>query len=216
MDDTQLKKEVLDALDFEPSVVSAHVGVTVDDGVVTLGGHVATFAERATAERVASRVRGVRGLVVEIEVRPRGDHLTADDEIARRVLHTLEWNTAVPEESIRVKVRNGWVTLTGGVEWQFQKQAAQRALHGLAGLRGLTNSIVVHPRAAAADIRGRIEEALKRDAELEAAGIEIEVEKGNVTLEGKVRNWTERRLIERAAWSVPCVRSVDDNISVTQ
>lgn len=215
MKDTDLQQDILDALDFEPSIDAADIGVSVDEGVVTLSGHVATFTERATAEKVTMRVRGVRGIVVDIEVRPIGAHQAADDEIAKRILHTLQWNTAVPENAIRVKVHHGWVTLSGTVEWKFQKEAAARAIRGLAGVTGITNAIGLAPVLSPADVRQRIEAALRRDAELEASGIDIKVEAGHVTLSGHVRHIKDRQTAERAAWSVPGVSSVDDRISVS-
>jgi len=215
MKDTDLQQDILDALDFEPSIDAADIGVCVDEGVVTLTGHVTTFAERATAEKVTMRVKGVRGIVVDIEVRPIGTHRTADDDIAKRILHILEWNTSVPENAIRVKVHNGWVTLSGDVQWNFQKQAAARAIRGLAGMTGLTNAISISPSFSPSDVHERIENALRRDAELEASGIRITVESGHVILSGHVRHIKDRQTAERAAWSVPGVKSVEDRISVS-
>lgn len=214
MDDTTIQQNVLDELDFEPSIDAADIGVSVDDGVVSLSGHVTTYAERIKAEKVATRVKGVRGIVVDIEVRPIGTHQTADDEIAKRILHMLDWNTAVPDDVVKVKVRNGWVTLSGDVEWNFQKEAAIRAIRGMSGITGITNSILIKPALEVSDVRRRIEEAFKRDAELEASGIRIAVSDGRVTLNGKVRNWSERQVAERAAWSAPGVKAVEDNIAV--
>jgi osmotically-inducible protein OsmY len=215
MKDTDLQQDILDALDFEPSIDAADIGVSVDEGVVTLTGHVTTFADRATAEKVTMRVKGVRGIVVDIEVRPIGTHRTADDDIAKRILHILEWNTSVPENVIRVKVHNGWVTLSGDVQWNFQKQAAARAIRGLAGVTGLTNAISISPSFSPSDVHERIENALRRDAELEASGIRITVDSGHVILSGHVRHIKERQTAERAAWSVPGVKSVEDRISVS-
>ncbi|WP_246175826.1 BON domain-containing protein [Roseovarius bejariae] len=215
MDDATIQQDVLDELDFEPSIDAADIGVSVDEGVVSLSGHVTTYAERAKAEKVASRVKGVRGIVVNIEVRPIGSHQTADDEIAKRILHTLEWNTSVPDDAVKVKVRNGWVTLSGDVEWNFQKDAAARAIRGMAGITGITNSILIKPALKVADVRKRIEDAFKRDAELEAGGIRIAVSDGRVTLNGKVKNWSERQVAERAAWSAPGVKAVEDHIAVS-
>lgn len=215
MKDSDLQQDILDALDFEPSIDAADIGVSVDEGVVTLHGHVSTFVERATAEKVTMRVKGVRGIVVDIEVRPIGAHQTADDDIAKRILHTLQWTTSVPENAIRVKVHNGWVTLSGDVEWNFQKESAARAIRGLAGVTGITNAIAIKPALSPFDVRQRIEDALRRDADLEASGIRISVESGHVTLSGHVRHIKERQTAERAAWSVPGVTSVDDRISVT-
>ena len=172
MKDTDLKHTVLDALDYEPSIDEADIGVIVDGGIVTLAGHVATYEEKKTAERIVARIKGVRGIAQEIEVRPYGAHKLADDEIAQRAVHILHWNTAVPDERITVKVSHGIVTLLGTVEWDFQRRAAERALQMVPGIKELMNQIKVRPSASASDIRERIERALQRDAEIEAEGIE--------------------------------------------
>lgn len=165
-----LRQEVLEALEFEPSIDAANIGVSVDEGIVTLTGHVPTYAQRAKAEQITSRVKGVRGIAEEIEVRPAGTHITADDEIARRVANILRWHTAVPSEKIRIVVEKDHVTLSGEVEWDYQRDAAERAIRGIAGIRGITGHLSVTPRASSSDVREHIEKALKRDAQLEAAG----------------------------------------------
>lgn len=214
MTDVELRQTVSDALEFEPSINAAHVGVAAKDGVVTLSGHVATYAEKLKAEEVAMGVRGVKAIAEEIEVRPAGTHATADDEIARRVLEVLRWNTTVPDDRVKVTVQNGWVTLTGSVEWNYQRESASRALQGLAGVRGVANTIRIAPKASPADLRNRIEQALKRQAELDALGIAVELTDGSVTLRGKVHSLSERRVAEQAVWAAPGVREVRDNLSV--
>lgn len=214
MTDVELRQTVSDALEFEPSINAAHVGVAAKDGVVTLSGHVATYAEKLKAEEVAMGVRGVKAIAEEIEVRPAGTHATADDEIARRVLEVLRWNTTVPDDRVKATVQNGWVTLTGSVEWNYQRESASRALQGLAGVRGVANTIRIAPKASPADLRNRIEQALKRQAELDALGIAVELADGSVTLRGKVHSLSERRVAEQAVWAAPGVREVRDNLSV--
>ncbi|MBU9696603.1 BON domain-containing protein [Rhodobacteraceae bacterium HSP-20] len=214
MTDVELRQTVSDALEFEPSINAAHVGVAAKDGVVTLSGHVATYAEKLKAEEVAMGVRGVKAIAEEIEVRPAGTHATADDEIARRVLEVLRWNTTVPDDRVKVTVQNGWVTLTGSVEWNYQRESASRALQGLAGVRGVANTIRIAPKASPADLRNRIEQALKRQTELDALGIAVELADGSVTLRGKVHSLSERRVAEQAVWAAPGVREVRDNLSV--
>jgi osmotically-inducible protein OsmY len=214
MTDFDLKEMIVDALDFEPSVNAAHVGVIVKDGIVTLTGHVPTFAEKTTAEQVVARIKGVRGIAQEITVRPAGTALTADDEIARRSIEVLRWNTSVPHEQVQVKVAQGWLTLSGQVPWHFHREAAERALRGLAGVVGITNALTVVPSASQHDVRSRIEEALKRDAELQANAIRVSVADGTVTLEGRVNSLTERRIAERAAWAGAGVRRVDDRLTI--
>ncbi|MGI1661580.1 BON domain-containing protein [Palleronia sp. KMU-117] len=214
MSDLSLKQDILDALDFDPSLEAAHIGVTVENGIVTLTGHVATFAERARAERVVARVKGVRGIAEEIEVRPHDSDLTADDEIAARAVNLLRWNTAVPEDRIQVRVSDGIVTLKGSVEWHYQREAAERALRSMTGLTGLINQLAVSPRASVGDVRERIEKALRRDAEIEAQGITVSISDGTVTLEGKVHSYAERRAVENAAWAAPGVKRVEDRLQV--
>ena len=214
MKDSDLQQTVSDALEFEPSVNAANIGVAAKDGVVTLSGHVSTYAEKLKAEEIAMGVRGVKAIAEEIEVRPAGAHATADDEIARRVLDILRWNTTVPEDRVKVAVQNGWVTLTGSVEWNHQRESASRALQGLAGVRGVANTIRITPKASPADLRNRIEQALKRQAQLDAIAIDLELQDGAVILRGKVHTLTERRVAEQAVWAAPGVCEVHDNLMV--
>jgi osmotically-inducible protein OsmY len=214
MDDIALRKDILEELEFEPSVDARHIGVAVSQGVATLSGHVASFAERAAVERIVARVRGVRGIAQEIQVRLPSNRKTNDDEIAERALKIIGWDTTIPVGRIHVRVENGWVTLRGTVDWDFQRQAAVEAVRKLSGVVGLTNELGVGQTVAAADIRLRIENALRRAAELEAARIRVEVVGGRVRLEGKVHALHERTAAERAAWSAPGVHVVEDRIKV--
>jgi osmotically-inducible protein OsmY len=215
MSDSSLRQDIIDELDFEPSIDAADIGVAVEDGVATLTGHVPTYAQKITVEDVVHRVKGVKGIAQEIEVRPFGTNRTADDEIAKRALSTISWNTAIPDDAVQVKVQEGWVTLTGKVEWQYQKTAAADAVRDLAGVVGVTNRIEIASRASAFDVKKRIEDALKRNAEIEAQAIRVNVlDGGKITLDGKVHAWSERRAAERAAWSAPGVKVVDDRITV--
>jgi osmotically-inducible protein OsmY len=214
MTDTELRQMILDELEYEPSIDSADIGVAVENGVITLTGHVPTYAQRTTAEMVVARIKGVRGIAQDIEVRPAGTNLTADDEIARRILDVLRWNTTVPKDAIQVKVAKGWVTLGGSVEWNFHREAAERAIQGLAGVTGVTNLVAIAARTSPSDIRQRIESAFRRDAELQAAAIRVAVSDGTVTLDGKVHSLAERQVAERAAWSAPGVHKVEDRLIV--
>lgn len=215
MSDIQLRQDILDELDFEPSIDAADVGVAVEDGVITLTGHVPTYAQKITVEDVVRRVKGVKGIAQHIEVRPFGTHRTADDEIAKRAVNTIKWNTSVPAGAVQVKIQDGWVTLTGKVDWQYQKAAAADAVRDLSGVVGVLNQIQINPRASASDVKKRIEDALKRNAEIEAQAIRVNVlDGGKVTLEGRVQAWAERRAAERAAWSAPGVSAVDDRIII--
>ncbi|SDP55322.1 Osmotically-inducible protein OsmY, contains BON domain [Phyllobacterium sp. YR620] len=215
MSDFTLRQNVIDELEFEPSIDGTHIGVTAENGVITLSGHVDTYVEKHKIADVVCRVKGVRGIAQEIEVRPRGQHRTADDEIAKRALSLIQWNTVIPEGTVLVKVENGWVTLTGKVEWNYQKIAAAEAVRGLNGVIDVYNHIEVQPRATPHDVKKRIEDALKRAAEVEAKSIVVDVDDfGKVKLEGSVRAWSERKAVERAAWSAPGVKMVDDRIVV--
>lgn len=214
MTDMTLKQTILDALEFDPSIDAASIGVSVDNGVVTLSGHVPTYFEKMKAEDIAIAIRGVKAIAQEIEVRPAGTHLTADDEIARRVLDVLRWSTTLPADAVKVKVQGGWLTLTGAVEWNFQREAAARAVRDMSGVKGVTNNIIITPKATPADLRDRIERALKRQAELDMNNIRVEVTDGAVTLEGKVHSLAERRVAEQAVWAAPGIREVRDRLSV--
>ncbi|MEY3960296.1 MAG: hypothetical protein RIR14_950 [Pseudomonadota bacterium] len=214
MTDMKLKQTILDALEFDPSIDAASIGVSVDNGVVTLSGHVPTYFEKMKAEDIAIAIRGVKAIAQEIEVRPAGTHLTADDEIARRVLDVLRWSTTLPADAVKVKVQGGWLTLTGAVEWNFQREAAARAVRDMSGVKGVTNNIIITPKATPADLRDRIERALKRQAELDMNNIRVEVVDGAVTLEGKVHSLAERRVAEQAVWAAPGIREVRDRLSV--
>ncbi|AMS42150.1 MULTISPECIES: BON domain-containing protein [Aminobacter] len=215
MSDIVLRQDVLDELDFEPSINAAHIGVAVDHRVVTLTGHVSTYAQKAAAEGAVRRVKGVRGVAQEIEVRPFGAHATADDEIARRAVTILAWNTTIPENAVQVMVQRGWVTLTGTVAWQYQKTAATDVVQRLGGVVGISNNIEIKPHLTSADVSKKIKSALVRSAEIEAQAIQVSVSDGTVRLEGHVRTWSERMAAERAAWSIPGVTQVDDRISVS-
>jgi len=215
MNDMTLRQNIIDELEFEPSLDAANIGVAVENGVVTLTGHVPTYSEKNTIADVVCRVKGVRGIAQEIEVRPLGSHLTADDEIAKRALNVISWNTAIPEEAIQVKVQDGWVVLTGKMEWNYQKTAAMEAVRGLAGVFDVANNIEVRPYVSTYDVKKRIVDALQRSAQVEASGIKVSVEDGGkVMLEGRVNGWSERSVAERAAWSAPGVKIVDNRISV--
>jgi osmotically-inducible protein OsmY len=215
MDDKTLRGWVIAELDWDPSIDASGVGVAVADGVVMLTGHVKTYAERLAVEQAVRRVKGVKAIAEDIEVRPVTAKKTADEDIAKRALDIMTWDSSVPHEDIQVKVQQGLVTLTGAVEWQFQRMAAELAIRKLGGVVGIANLIALKPKVAAPDIKRRIEDALRRTAEAEADSVRVTVSDGAVTLEGKVRAYYERGLIERAAWAAPGVRAVDDRILVT-
>lgn len=214
MNDKVLRQSIIDALDFDPRVDAANIGVTVDDGITTLTGHVGSYAEKATAEEIVRRVKGVRAIALEIEVRYASDKKTGDDQIAARAISVISWDAMVPEGVVEVKVEKGWVTLSGTVSWNFQREAAQIAVRKLNGVIGVINRIEVKPRVKATDVKAKILAALKRDAEFEVEGIHVNVLGDKVILDGKIKAWHERNVAELAAWSAPGVASVEDNLRV--
>lgn len=214
-DDVFLRNDILAELEWEPSLNAAGIGVAVDNGIVTLTGHVRTYAEKLKAEQVVKRVKGVRAIAEEIEVRPVHSHTHADDEIAKRALNMLNWDVMVPAEDVQVKVQQGWVTLSGAVDWQYQRTAAEDDVRKLSGVLGVTNLITIKPRTQGEDLKERIEDALKRNAVIEAHNIAVKVDGGgHVTLEGKVHGWHEREVLETAVWAAPGVKSIDDRVTV--
>jgi osmotically-inducible protein OsmY len=216
MSDLQLRKDVLDELEYEPSVNAAHIGVAVDKGIVTLSGHVSNYAEKTVAVTVVRRVKGVRAIADEVEVRYPSDKKTADDEIAKRAIDILSWDTMIPRDSIQVTVRDGLVTLSGNVDWYYQKTVAEEDVRKLSGVRDVIDNIEIRPRIRADDVKRKIEDALRRHAEVEARLVRVTVvDNDKVLLEGKVDNWDERRAVEMAAWSAPGVRLVEDRLTIS-
>lgn len=210
-----LQQDVIEEINFEPSVDAANIGVMAADGVVTLSGHVGSYAEKQAAIEAARRVKGVRAIADKIEVRHPWDKKTADDEIAKRALAILAWSSIVPANAIQITVRDGWVTLSGSVDWQYQKKSAEEDIRKLTGVRGITNIVGIRPKVEAEDIQRKIESALKRHAEVEAEAIRVTVKDGNkVMLEGSVRTLEERCAAETAAWSAPGVVLVDDRLTI--
>lgn len=214
MTDKDLKLNVQSALDWEPSLDASDVGVSVDEGVVTLRGNVGSYAEKITAERVALRVYGVKALANDLSVHLPSVYERTDTEIAQAAVLALKWNTVVPHEPITVTVSDGWIALTGTVEWQFQRDAAARAVRDLTGVKGVTNSIAVTPRVKTTDVRNKIEAAFKRSAEIDARRVNVTAQDGKVILSGTVHSWAERQEAERAAWAAPGVTQVDDRLAV--
>ena len=211
--DHQLQQDVLDELAFEPRVDAAHIGVVAKGGVVTLSGFVGNYAEKSAAEAAARRVRGGKAIAAEIEVRLSADKKQADDEIAERALRILRWDNLVPEQRIAIKVERGQVTLTGTVDWQYQKSEAEYDVRKLSGVVGVVNQLRVHSPAQAAEVKDQIERALQRSAKLEASRITVETDGGKVVLKGVVHDWHERELVERAAWSVAGVTEIQDRLT---
>ncbi|MFA6117930.1 MAG: BON domain-containing protein [Sphingomonas sp.] len=212
--DSQLQHDVIAELEWDPSVHHTDIGVGVIDGIVTLSGHVRSFAEKVAAEKAVRRVAGVRALAEELKVRYPSDPKTADTEIANRIADMFAWDVSIPDEAISVKVEHGWVTLSGTVDWYFQKDAARRSAGKINGVTGVSDLVALRAMPAASDVRERIMAAFERSADLDAAAVTIVTDGGKVTLGGRVDTWNERRIAERAAWAAPGVSSVVANIVV--
>ncbi|WP_158913214.1 BON domain-containing protein [Caulobacter sp. S45] len=214
MDDKILRRHVIDELDFEPSVDAANIGVAVDQGVVSLTGHVPNYVQKSLAEQAVMRVKGVRGIAEALEVGGDGTTPHSDDDIARRALTLIDLNVLIPAGKIQIKVEQGWLTLTGAVEWDYQRTAANNDLRKMRGVMGIRNNITVAPYASAADVERRIKAALERSAEIESKGVRVTVQDGRVKLEGRVNSWADRDTLERAAWSAPGVCMVEDDVQI--
>lgn len=214
-EDLMLKWRVTDELPWDARIDETHTRVTVHDGAVTLSGHVASFPERYAALEAARRVRGVFAIADDIEVRLPHDRSTKDDGLAERIAHVLEWNVSVPEGAIQAEVSSGFVTLTGTVDWRHERRPIEDQVRHVGGVKGIVDSIAIRQRAVPSDIKRRIEEALERQADVEARGVSVEVDGDRVMLEGRVKAFHERGAIERAVWAAPGVREVVDHLRVT-
>jgi len=214
--DLELKKDVFEELEWEPSVNASEIGVIAKDGVVTLTGSVDHYPEKWEAEHAALRVSGVKAVANEIEVKLPGDYKRTDADIALAAANTLKWNTSVPKDSIQVVVENGWVTLRGEVEWFYEKSFVEAAVRHLVGVKGVLNEVTIKPQVLSADVKEKIEAALKRNAALDAQGIQVEVNGSKVILRGKARSFAEREQAGLAACSAQGVTEVKNNIKITK
>jgi osmotically-inducible protein OsmY len=210
--DADLRERVESQLDWEPQVTSTKIGVAVSDGVVTVTGFVDDYAEKMAAERVVKRTYGVKAVANDIQVKPLLK--ITDSEIAAKAVMALQSRVDVPGDQIKVMVKEGWITLEGNVDWYYQKKAAELAVKYLLGVKGVTNVIDVKPHVSSIDVRNKIEQALKRNAELDARRITVTSSDGKVTLWGNVRSWMERDEAETAAWAAPGVTQVRNEIAI--
>ena len=213
--DSDIKSDVLTELKYEPSVKTTDIGVLVNDGVVTLMGFTTTYGEKWHAVRATKRVSGVRAVADDIKVKLAGAHDRTDGEIAASAADHLEWSTSVPNDKVDITVQNGWVTLTGNLEWWYQKNAAENSVIFLTGVKGVTNLITITSKAVAKEIAASIEKAFERNALLDSNKIEIKTIGNDVTLSGKVRTYAEKDEAERVAWAAAGVYSVENNIKVS-
>ncbi len=210
--DATLQKEIIAELSWEPTINAERIGVEVQDGIVTLAGQVDNFAEKWHAESATRRVTGVKALVIAIEVNLPGNCIRSDIDIARSAENALEFSILLAKESVKVMLENGWITLTGEVDWAYQRDIAAETVRYLPGVTGLSNQIVIAPKVSLSAVKSDIEAALKRRATSDAQKIVVDVHGAEVTLTGVVHSWAERDLAKQSAWSTPGVKNVIDNI----
>jgi osmotically-inducible protein OsmY len=212
--DADLKRDVAAELAWDPAVKSTAIGVAVKDGVVTLTGHIDTFAEKHAASRAVRRVAGVKAIALELDVKIAPGHQRNDTEIAESAELALKWSTVVPLDSIRVTVDHGWITLQGDVEWDYQRRSVEQAIRPLMGVVGISNEVVVRGKPKLADLKRKIEDALTRQAIREAQHVEVAVDGSTVKLTGKVHSWQERDAVQVVAWSAPGVNLVVNELQI--
>jgi osmotically-inducible protein OsmY len=211
--DAQVQQDVIAELKWEPSVNAAQIGVEVKNGIVTLAGHVASYAEKWDAERAAQRVGGVKALAIELDVTLTGSSKRSDADIARSAESALQWTTFLPKDAVKITVEKGWITITGTVDWAYQRQAAADGVRYLLGVTGVSDQIAIKSSVSSTAVKADIEAALKRRAAVDAQKIRVEVRGADVTLTGTVDSWAERDLARHSAWSTAGVRNVVDNLT---
>jgi osmotically-inducible protein OsmY len=211
---SELQRDVLDELKWEPGLKAGEIGVSAHDGVVTLTGHVESYTQKTGAEKAAKRVFGVKGVANDLVVKLPSSKERDDTDVAEAAVQALKWHASVPEDRVKVGVRNGWVTLEGEVEWFYEKDSAYRAVRDLTGVKGVSNLMTVKPRATAKQVKDKIEAAFKRSAEIDARAVKVEIIGNKAILRGKVRSWAEYEEAEWAAWSAPGINTVENKLEV--
>jgi osmotically-inducible protein OsmY len=214
--DRQLQQDVIAELGWDATINASRIGVEAKNGIVTLSGHVESYAQKWAAERAAQRVAGVKGVAVEMDVVLPGSSQRTDADIASAASNALEWNVLVPRDAVAVMVEDGHITLSGDVEWAYVRSAAESSVRGLLGVKGVSNLIRIRPQIKPNDVKTKIEAALQRRAHLDARSISVDVDKGTVTLAGTVDSLAERVTVENAVWNAPGVQKVVDNLIVAR
>jgi osmotically-inducible protein OsmY len=212
--DTEIKTDVLSELKYDPSLKVTEIGVLVTDGIVTLNGYTTSFDEKLAAVHAVKRVAGVVAIADDIELHiPDANHRT-DGEIAAAAAHKIEWSTTIPEGTVQITVRNGWIILEGEVEWWYQKNAAETVVRSISGVHGVSSSISIKPTDKIPAVGMDIEAAIDRNAILDASKIRVEIVGSKVILHGTVRTLAQREEAERIAWAAQGVFSVEDHLAV--
>ena len=213
--DVELKKDVTAELAWDPAVKSTAIGVAVNNGVVTLSGHLETFADKHAAERALRRVAGVKAIALELDVKLSSNHQRSDTDVAAGAEEALRWNTLIPSEKIRLTVDHGWVTLQGDVEWDYQRRSVEKAISPMMGVVGISNEITLRAGPKVTDLSRKIEQALIRQATREAKHVQVEVDGSTVKLSGTVHSWQESNAAQGVAWSAPGVQTVINDLRVS-
>lgn len=212
--DAQLQKDVMEELRWQSAIKSPEIGVAANDGIVTLSGEVGTYAQKIAAEKAALRVAGVKAVAEDIHVHLGLTSQRTDTEIAESAVTTLRWNSSIPDDKIKVKVENGWITAEGKVDWMYQKNAVKNALSKLTGVKGVTNLVTIDSKVHPSDVQKKITAAFERNALIDANHIDVAAHDNKITLTGTVRSYAEKRDAERAAWNAPGIISVENKLEV--
>jgi osmotically-inducible protein OsmY len=214
IEDSALRRKVTEELEWEPSVDASQIGVAVKDGIATLTGTVLSYPEKTNAERATRRVAGIKGVADELKIKLFGSDIRSDSDVAQAAVNGLRLNASVPRDDVKVLVGDGWVSLDGEVEWQYQRLAAENTVRNLRGVVGITNRISIKPHVDATNVKSKIESAFARQAHLDANKIQVEAVNSEVTLRGSARSIDEKLAAEAAAWSAPGVTKVRNDVLV--